>query len=331
MRKFLNTIGIDVSKDYLDVHNYCLKVHKKFPNTVAGFKQILKWVKSSKEGFKGLLFCFEHTGLYSLQLAEFLTEEKIPYAMVPGLEIKRSLGIVRGKNDKIDSQKIARYAFLRRDEIKTYQLPSKSISKIKRMLSLREKMVRQRASYKANVGEFKRVLKVKENEVLLKTQRSIIKTFTQQIDAIEKELQNDIQKDQKLNETFRLVTSVKGVGFVLGLHFIVYTNCFTAFDTWRQFASYSGIAPFDYQSGKSIKGRRRVNHMANKKLKGLLSNAATCCIQHSPEMKAYYNRRLEIGKNKMSTQNIIRNKIVSRVFAVVNRGTPYVDTMKYAV
>ena len=70
--------------------------------------------------------------------------------------------------------------------------------------------------------------------------------------------------------------------------------------------------------------------MANKKLKGLLSNAAASCIQFSPEMKTYYERRMQKGKNKMSTLNIIRNKIVARVFAVVNRGTPYVDTMKYA-
>jgi len=71
--------------------------------------------------------------------------------------------------------------------------------------------------------------------------------------------------------------------------------------------------------------------MANKRMKGLLSNAATTSIRYNPEMKAYNERRLKMGKNKLSTQNIIRNKIVSRVFAVVKRGTPYVDTMQFAV
>jgi len=47
-------------------------------------------------------------------------------------------------------------------------------------------------------------------------------------------------------------------------------------------------------------------------------------------MKAYYKKRLDKGKHKMSTLNIIRNKLLSRAFAVAGRGTPFVDTMKYA-
>ena len=70
--------------------------------------------------------------------------------------------------------------------------------------------------------------------------------------------------------------------------------------------------------------------MANKKIKSLLHSCALSAILYSPEMKAYYNRRSESGKSKMSTLNIIRNKILARIFAVATRGTPYVDTHKYA-
>ncbi len=57
---------------------------------------------------------------------------------------------------------------------------------------------------------------------------------------------------------------------------------------------------------------------------------ATSAIQHSPEMKLYFEKRVLQGKNRMSTINIIRNKLVARVFAVVKKGTPYVDILKYA-
>lgn len=53
-------------------------------------------------------------------------------------------------------------------------------------------------------------------------------------------------------------------------------------------------------------------------------------LQHNPEIKQYYHRRLEQGKNEMSIINVIRNKLLARIFSVVKRGTPYVDTMKYA-
>jgi len=47
------------------------------------------------------------------------------------------------------------------------------------------------------------------------------------------------------------------------------------------------------------------------------------------EMNTYYQRRINEGKDKMSTINIIRNKILGRIFAVVQRGTPYVDIVAY--
>ncbi len=53
-------------------------------------------------------------------------------------------------------------------------------------------------------------------------------------------------------------------------------------------------------------------------------------IQLKGEYKNYNQRRCDEGKNKMSTLNIIRNKIVFRAFAIVKRGTPYVDLTSFA-
>jgi len=73
---------------------------------------------------------------------------------------------------------------------------------------------------------------------------------------------------------------------------IITTNNFNKFDTWRQFASYSGIAPFPYLSGTSVKGRTKVSHLANKKVKTLMHMCAISAIQHNQEMKAYYLKRV---------------------------------------
>ncbi|KMU62288.1 Mobile element protein [Elizabethkingia anophelis] len=61
----------------------------------------------------------------------------------------------------------------------------------------------------------------------------------------------------------------------------------------------------------------------------MLHLAAMCAVHFDPELKEYYLRRQADGKTKMSIINIIRNKLVSRVFAVVKRGTPFVDIKKY--
>src|SRR6185436_5024865 len=117
MSQFTNVIGIDVSKKTLDVHDHLHQVLAQLPNSPVGFKDLLKWVKKRNREFN-VWFCFEHTGMYSLPLAVSLSEQGLPYAMVPGLEIKRSLGLRRGKSDRADAQAIARNAYQRREEIK---------------------------------------------------------------------------------------------------------------------------------------------------------------------------------------------------------------------
>lgn len=91
-----------------------------------------------------------------------------------------------------------------------------------------------------------------------------------------------------------------------------------------------GIAPFPNSSGTSIKGKTQISHLANKKIKSLLDQCAKNAIMHNYEMKVYYETRIEKGKQKMNTINIIRNKLLARIFAVVKRESPYVDFLKYA-
>jgi transposase len=80
---------------------------------------------------------------------------------------------------------------------------------------------------------------------------------------------------------------------------ICYTNCFLNFKNWRKFASYSGTAPFPYSSGTSIKGKNKVNNLANKKMKTLLNMSARSAIAHNTEMKIYFQKRKAEGKNGM--------------------------------
>jgi transposase len=329
--KILDTVGIDVSKKTIDVVVHQSQAYSQFENSKKGFSKMLKWVyKNTKVDENNLLFVFEHTGLYSYNLSIFLDEKGIKFSMIPGLEIKRSLGITRGKDDKVDAQKIARYAYRLRDEIKPTKLPGKDIEKLKRLLALRDRLVKQRAGYKTTVNEQKRVLLKKDNGVLISTQEKMIKYLTKQIAAIEKEINEIIESNETLKKQFTLITSITSVGAQTALFMIVYTQAFTKFTKYRKFASYSGIAPFTKLSGTSIRGRTKVSNLANKKIKSLLDQCAKNAVIHNPEMKEYYNRRVEEGKNKMSTINIIRNKLLSRIFAVVKRETPYVNINKYA-
>jgi transposase len=329
--KIKEIIGIDVSKLTLDSCDHNSGKQEVFDNNLEAIEAMVDWSLETTGASKAdLLFVFEHTGLYSHQLIEYLSERGYFYYVVPGLEIKRSLGIVRGKDDKVDAKRIALYGYRLREEIKPSQVNSKTLESLKRLMSMRRKLVAQRAGHKATLKEQQRVLNAKNEIVLFKVQKEIIKILDVQIKTIEKELSKIIKEDSELQKIFRLITSIKGIGPVTARFLIVYTAAFTKFKTWRKFASYCGIAPFPNCSGTSVRGRTKLSNLANKEGKWLLHLCAVSAIQNDPEMKLYYERRVEKGKNKMSTLNIIRNKLLGRAFAVVQRGTPYVDTMKYA-
>lgn len=317
--------GADISKLTFDAHLYCKSQHKVFSNDNKGFRMFIHWItKVSGLELNNVLICFEHTGLYSYPLASFLSKKAVQFCMIPGLEIKRSMGVARGKNDRVDSMRIAEYAYLRRNKITAYTMPSDHIFKMKKLISLRERVVKNRAGYKADLKEIKSMLKRKDNELLFKTQEQIINHLTKQIERLEAEITSIIKSDTQMDKLYKLITSVKGIGLILAANFLVVTDCFTKFDNGRKFACYAGIAPFEHQSGTSLKVKSRVNHMANKNMKKLLNISAISAIGFDPELRKYYKDRVNSGKSKMSTMNIIRNKIVHRVFAVVKRGTPYV-------
>ncbi len=326
-----DTIGIDISKLTFDVCIHSNQMFAVFENSNKGFQKMIKWTyKNSPFKKKEVFFLFEHTGLYSEELSGFLSKRNISFALIPGLEIKRSLGIARGKNDKIDAAKIAMYGYRLREEIQPCKMPSDQIKTLKSLCALRDRIVKQRAGYKASLKEQKRVLKINQKKCLFEIQQRMIQYSSKQIKCIEKQMQDIINNDKNIMQIYQLITSIKGVGAQTALFMIICTNGFTKFKNARKFASYCGIAPFPNSSGTSIRGKNKVSHLANKKMKSLLDLCAKVAIQHNSEMKKHYQSRLAIGKNKMSTINIIRNKILARIFAVVERKTPYVDFMKYA-
>jgi len=84
------------------------------------------------------------------------------------------------------------------------------------------------------------------------------------------------------------------------MYVLIASKGMQSFDSPRQFACYSGCAPFDYSSGTSVRGKTRVHFIANRKMKALLHIAALNAITFNQKLKTYYQRKLDEGKNPMS-------------------------------
>jgi transposase len=326
---FKEVIGIDVSKNTIDACIYLSQKSSEFANTNKGIKGFLGWVKDKLKDLSEVLFVYEHTGMYSHTLTLVLQEMGCYYYVAPALDIKRSMGIVRGKDDQVDAKRIALYGYRLREEITPTKVCFESITTLKSLMTLRSKLVKQRSAHKSTLKEQKSIYQSKDFKFIFETQQRLIHYLTKQIKSVEKQMHEVINSHIALKTNMDLMLSIKGVGRQMATTMLIVTENFAKFDSSRKFASYCGVAPFAYQSGTSIKGRNRVSPLANKKIKSLVHMCAVSAIQHNSEMKIYYQKRVEQGKSKMSTLNIIRNKLIARIFAVIQRQTPYVDTLRF--
>ena len=324
-------IGIDVSKATLDLYILSKGKYSAVDNSPIGFSRLLELCCTQLRcPKKALFFCFENTGRYSRLLSVFLHEEGIPFAMVSALEVKQSKGLVRGKSDRKDAKTLALYASHRRDTLAPTLLQTAEVSQLRQLIRLREKLMKHRTAYKNGVKDLQDIYAEGESGFIRDTQQRMIDQITHEIERVERRMDEIIDAIPEWNQNARLIRTVKGVGPVLARFLIVYTENFTRFTDPKKFACYAGVAPFEYSSGSSIKGRTRVHRCANKQLKSLLNVASMSAIQQRGEYKEYYQRRADAGKNNMSTLNVIRNKLLLRVFAVVKRQTPYVDLSMFA-
>ncbi len=317
-------VGIDVSKKTLDLVLYRKDLQKKSPhcqisNDSKGFRTIAKWLKEQKAVMKNTLFCMEHTGVYCIEIANYLNG-KANYCIESPIHIKRSLGLTRGKNDKVDAFNIARFCHLHRDELIPAKLPAKTMVIIKSLINERERLIKSRAIDKGIITE----KEYEANKACIQRAKKRVRFLTDDIDQIEAEIKEVISNDLEVEHSYNLISSVTGIGLVNAVMFILYTNNFMTITNARKYACYSGVAPFEHTSGTSIKGRTRVSPLANRRIKVNLTNGARSAIINDPEMKLYYERKREEGKEHGTVMNAVKFKLITRVFATVKRGTPYV-------
>lgn len=329
-------LGIDMSKEWFDVAlrrpgKPQQQKHKQFTNNQKGFKSLIKWLtKTQSVSLCQVFVCMEHTGVYTVPLCQFLGKKSMAYTLVPGAEITHSLGITRGKNDKLDAKRIARYAYRNREEIRIRTLPSEAIRILKTLLSHRERIIKSRHAFKVSSGEIKAFESSNVFQQISLSAKKIQDHFRIELQQVEKAIDQCLQNNPTLNHTYKLLLSVPGIGRQNALYMIVITQNFVSFNCPRKFAAYAGIAPFKNSSGKSKNSKSKVSHKANKKMKTLLTSAVVTSLQSCAEYRLYFEKQLKRGKAKNSIKNVLRNKIVARAFAVVNRDSPYVNTHAFA-
>lgn len=313
-------IGIDISSKTLDI---CVKKdslieHYCIENQVKEIRSFFK-----KFACEHLVVAMENTGRYNWNLYEVFESFSFKVYVLPPLHLKKSLGLIRGKNDKIDALRICQYIEKNQKESVQWKPTQLVIKKMKVLITERSSRMKMKLILSKQQHDYKLMKNIGLDKELMKLNKKLIERIEKQILLIESKIETLIQEDFELKNQSELIRSVPGVGKVLSWLILSKTEAFTRITEPRKLACYAGVVPFDFQSGTSINRKPRVSVFADKSLKSVLHMAAMSSIRLNNDLRIYYLRKVKEGKNKMSVLNAVRNKIIHRIFAVIKNQVMY--------
>lgn len=320
-------IGIDVSKLTLDL---TLKTeektyfHQSIGNNVKEINVFLKELKNIKGlSFRNTVFGMEQTGIYCNFLKQTLSKVQANYVIDNPLKVKNSMGLIRGKTDKMDSKRIADYLIKNRSALTLYRARRPIIQQLASLMTLRMRLVGTRTALRNPLKEDQGFIAkdIVNDNILLCS--NTISSLNSDIKAVDVKLESIWSSDPELSRKMKLMLSVPSIGPLTAIQILTTTNEFLDINNPKSFACYCGVAPFQYKSGTTISKRTEISPLSNRRMKGLIHNCAIVAITFSPDMRQYYLRKIAEGKGKLSVLNAIRFKLICRVFSCINENRLY--------
>ena len=315
-------VGIDVSKRTLDV---CLKGSDKEqyfkienkPNSIKKLFNELSKIESCA------VIAMENTGHYNHQLYRVLPNYNFAVYVIDPKHIKRSIGLVRGKNDKVDAKRIATFIERNNEDLDPWEPLSESVYSLKVLLAERKAEVDRIRSLKQRIEGLNQQKSINAVPKLITRNKKEIQRIQKRVKEIEKMIREEIAKETTLKREVDRIKTVPGIGDITAWMIAAKTHGFKRLLNPRKLACFAGVVPFEQQSGSSLKTRPRVSKMADRALKSVLQMAAMRAVRLNNELQEYYHRKVGEGKNKMSVLNAVRNKLIHIALALIKNKTYY--------
>ena len=307
----LSFAGIDVSKDRLDVmvlpEEHCSSVS----NDAAGWAELVEQLR----GFSIAAIGIEASGGYERGVMRALLAADLPVRQVNPFKLRqfaRASGVL-AKNDPLDARMIASFVAIM--PTRPAQRQAAAAQRLTEMLAVR----RQLSAEKVAAENASRLL---EDAMLQRLSRRRIARLAADIDLLDKQLVGIIGSDPALAHRYRLLTSMSGVGPVLGCTLLALLPELGSLGR-KQIAALVGVAPYAFESGAS-KGRRCIwggrAHVRN-----VLYMAAMNASNWNPALKAFHDRLRAAGKLPKVAIVAVMRKMITTLNAIVRNDVTWAD------
>ncbi|MFN3337657.1 MAG: IS110 family transposase, partial [Thermomicrobium sp.] len=292
----LPVLGIDVSKDKLHLALLTTQdarpLHKTCPNSTSGYQEMVRWLQGRKVA--QVWVCLEATGWNEEAAAAVLVQAGHLVSLLNPHAVRQFAAVVspRTKTDKKDAEVLALYGLRNQADLKAWQPPPSEY------VALRDLIRRRQALVEMRTQELNRLHHEPAAGRVLHSLEEHVQHLDKQIQAIEDEIDDHLDKHPELKQRNRLLQSIPGVSLITSAWFLGEVGTLVDYlDKPRQLLAYCGMTLKRKESGTSVRGKPKMCKYGNRQMRGALGMPAKTAIQHNPVVKKLAERLLKREKH----------------------------------
>lgn len=301
-------VGIDVSRDWLDLHVLPAGTSYRIPYTEAEYEA---WLETQCSACDEVLFILESTGGLEKPLHEAIERQGHRVARVNPRQVKDfSRALNRAKTDSLDAQTLAEYG--RRMEPATTPLLCKAQQTFRDLVSRRRQLVEMKSAEQNRLSRASERVR-QDIEAHIEELQGRIQVLDEEITAIQ-------AQNAEFSHKAKLLTSVPGVGTVTAAVCLALLPELGTLNA-KRIARLVGLAPLNHDSGQ--KSGKRMISGGRSQVRCALYMAALVGIQHNAVLRAFYQRLLDQGKAKQVALVAVMRKLLTILNALIRTDKPW--------
>ena len=314
-------VGIDVSKRKLDIAlltNSKIK-SKVFDNTVTGHRELVQWLLERGAEQQRTHICMEATGPYSEAVAIALVESGWSISVVNPARIKGFARgeLVRNKTDRADASLLARFCAAMRPSL--WVPPPAEWRELRgwvdRLQALKDMYQQESNRLEAHAAT--------GQTSLIKSIQTHLDWLTQQIGALEHDINDHINRHPELKHDAELLRSIPGIGSTTVAKVLAYAGDVRRFANAKALAAFIGVTPRQRLSGSSVKGRTMMSRTGHADLRRALYMPGLVARRHNPVLRAFGDRLSTTGLAPKAVVGAVMRKLAHLIYGVIKSGQPF--------
>lgn len=305
-------IGIDISKDYLDIADSTTQKTWRTSNDETGIADLTKRLSTPAP----TLIVLEATGGLEIPLASALAAERLPVTVVNPRQVRdfaKSTGQL-AKTDTLDAKVLARFAAAVRPKVRP--IKDQETRELTALVTRRRQLVEMLGTEKTRLKQV--------SEPIRQNVQTHIAWLRDRIHEMDQDLSKTLKNSSVWRENDQIIQSVPGAGPVLSTNLLANVPELGTLNR-RQIAALVGLAPLNRDSGK-FRGRRCI-WGGRASVRAVLYMVAVTAMQHNSVIRTFYQHLIKEGKSFKVAITACMRKLLTIINTMVKNRTQWNENL----